>query len=74
MGTTMVISILCNMFYIMQWNARIYLIENGQEFKHMLDWLEEKTDIICIEETWLKPRLDFTTPGYKWGGGVCNFD
>ena len=58
MGILIVISVLCIMFYIMQWNARS-LIENGQEFKHMLAGLEEKTEIICIDETWLKPRLDF---------------
>ena len=59
-----VISILCIMFYIMQWNARS-LIANGQELKHMLDGLEDKPEIICIEETWLTPRFDFKIPGYK---------
>ena len=41
------ISVLCIMFYIMQWNARS-LVANGQEFKRMLDGLEEKPEIICI--------------------------
>ena len=41
MGIPMGISVLCIMFYIMQWNARSP-IANGQEFKHMLDGLEEK--------------------------------
>lgn len=69
------------MFYIMQWNARS-LIANGQELKHMLDGLEHKPEIICIEETWLKPQLDFKIPGYKCerkdrenivGGGCATF-
>jgi len=38
---------------------------NGQEFKRFIDGLGEKPEIICIKETWLKPRLDFNIPGYK---------
>ena len=81
MGNMRVTSVLCIMFYIMQWNARS-LIANGQELKHMLDGLEHKPEIICIEETWLKPRLDFKIPGYKCerkdrenivGGGCATF-
>lgn len=64
MKSMMVISVFCIMFFIMQWNARS-LIANGQEFKRLIDGLGEKTEIICIEETWLKPRLDFIIPGYK---------
>lgn len=59
-----VISVLCIMFSIMQWNAR-RLIANGQELKQLIDGLGEKPEIICIEETWLKPRVDFIIPGYK---------
>lgn len=79
--TMRVISVFCIMFYIMQWNARS-LVANGQEFKHLIDCLGEKPDIICIEETWLNPRLDFRIPGYKCerkdrenisGGGCATF-
>ena len=62
MGILMGISVLCVMFYLMQWNARS-LVANGQELKQMLDGLEEKPELICIEETWLKPRLDFRISG-----------
>ena len=62
MGILMGISVLCVMFYLMQWNAWS-LVANGQEFKQMLDGLEEKPELICIEETWLKPRLDFRISG-----------
>jgi exonuclease III len=81
MGILMGISVLCVMFYLMQWNARS-LVANGQEFKQMLDGLEEKPELICIEETWLKPRLDFRIPGHKCerrdrestaGGGCATF-
>lgn len=65
----------------MQWNAKS-LVANGQELKKFLDELEEKPEIICIEETWLKPRLDFVISGYKCerkdretksGGGCATF-
>lgn len=65
----------------MQWNARS-LIANGQEFKRLIDGFGKKTEMICIEETWLKPRLDFIIPGYKCerkdrentaGGGCATF-
>lgn len=32
---------------------------NGQEFKGFNKGLRNKPDIICIQETWLKPTLDF---------------
>lgn len=34
---------------LLQWNARS-LISNGQEFKKYIDTLEEKPDVICIQE------------------------
>lgn len=66
-------------FLILQWNARS-LIANGQEFKRYVQQLKVKPDVICIQETWLKPHLDFNIRGYKVirqdrdndrGGGVC---
>lgn len=35
---------------LLQWNARS-LISNGLEFKKYIDKLEEKPDVICIQET-----------------------
>ncbi len=69
------------MFIILQWNARS-LVANGQEFKKFIDNLEEKPNVICIQETWLKARLDFIIKGYTAvrgdresgkGGGVATF-
>lgn len=66
---------------ILQWNARS-LISNGQEFKKYVEDLEVKPDIICIQESWLIPRLDFVIKGYTSvrrdrdsgkGGGVITF-
>lgn len=66
---------------ILQWNARS-LLSNGQEFKGFLEGLECKPDIICVEETWLKPNLDFVIQGYVCirrdkeggnGGGCATF-
>ena len=69
------------LFYILQWNARS-LIANGQELKKVVDIGEDKPDLICIQETWLKPCLDFVIPGYDsvredlkegTGGGCATF-
>jgi len=74
---------------ILQWNARS-LIANGQEFKKSVDELKEKPvdelkekpNIICVQETWLKPELDFIIKGYSAvrrdrengrGGGLATF-
>lgn len=46
------------MITILQWNARS-LIVNGQEFKHFVEGLTIKPDVICVQETWLKQCLDF---------------
>lgn len=66
---------------ILQWNARS-LIANGQEFKGYIESLDNKPNVICIQETWLIPRLDFVIKGYNAvrmdrkvgkGGGVVTF-
>ncbi len=51
-------------FLILQWNAQS-LIANGQEFKKYINDLTIKPDIICIQETWLKPHLDFILKEYN---------
>lgn len=66
------------MLSILQWNARS-LCANGQEFKGYINELNEKPDVICVQETWLKPRLDFVLKGYisvrrdreEGNGGGC---
>lgn len=66
---------------ILQWNARS-LIVNGQEFKKMIAEQNNKPHVICIQETWFKPHLDFKLQGYNdvrrdrdsgVGGGVATF-
>lgn len=37
---------------------------NGQEFKGFIKGMKKKPDIICIQETWLKPALEFCIKGY----------
>ena len=68
-------------FAILQWNARS-LIANGQEFKHFIANCDVSPDIICVQETWLKPQLHFQISGYEAirkdrnkgnGGGVATF-
>lgn len=69
------------MVIVLQWNARS-LISTEQEFKKYISSLVEKPHLICIQETWLKPQLDFVIPGYssvrndrelRQGGGVATF-
>ena len=48
---------------ILQWNARS-LVANGQELKHYIREMNGKPDILCIQETFLKPILDFVIYGY----------
>ncbi len=58
------------------------LIANGQEFKKFITGSDVKPDIICIQETWLWPHLDFIISGYEsvrydrndnQGGGCTTF-
>ena len=67
--------------FVLQWNARS-LIADGQEFKKYIDNLGDKPNVMCIQETWLKPQLDFILKGYTAvrrdrepgrGGGVATF-
>jgi exonuclease III len=51
------------MILIMQWNARS-LLANGLEFKGYVNQMKDKPDVICIQESWLKPGLDFVLKGY----------
>ena len=70
------------MFCILQWNARS-LIANGQELKKFIRDSDMKPHIVCVQETWLKPCLDFVIPGYvslrkdrsdnTQGGGCATF-
>lgn len=68
-------------FNLLQWNARS-LIGNGQEFKRFVTSSEISCHVICVQETWLKPSLDFVLPGYvsvrkdrkdRVGGGCVTF-
>ncbi|MGL5710892.1 MAG: hypothetical protein ACRCW9_08665 [Cetobacterium sp.] len=68
-------------FEVIQWNARS-LLANGQEFKKYIEDLQQKPKVICIQETWLKPHLDFKIQGYEGirkdreigtGGGIVTF-
>lgn len=45
---------------ILQWNARSLI-----EFKRFVYQLAVLPDIICVQETWLHPQLNFIIPGYK---------
>lgn len=67
--------------FILQWNARS-LLSNGQDFKQFIDNKNVKPDIMCIQETWLKPRFDFVLNNYvvirrdreqRSGGGCATF-
>ena len=69
------------MISILQWNARS-MLANGQEFKKYVDELPSKPEVICAQETWLKPSLDFRIVGYvavrrdrggAVGGGCATF-
>ncbi len=71
------------MVIILQWNARS-LLANGQEFKHFIKDRKINPDVVCIQETWLKPNLEFVIHGYigirndrenggRGGGGCATF-
>ena len=63
MMMAMMLSKILMMFSLLQWNARS-LIANGQELKKFIRDSEVIPQIVCIQETWLKPCLDFVIPGY----------
>lgn len=44
------------MLIVLQWNARSIIL-NGLEFKKFIDDLDQKPQIICVQESWLKPHL-----------------
>lgn len=50
--------------HIPQWNARS-LIANGQELKKYMYELDVVPDVVCVQETWLQPHLDFVIPGFS---------
>lgn len=75
------INIFIMVIHLLQWNARS-LIANGQEFQSYVSELEPQPDILCVQETWLRPHLDFILPGYtsarydrvdNQGGGYATF-
>lgn len=49
---------------IFQWNANS-LTAHIHEFKHFLDEIDHIPDVICIQETFLKPNLTFSLPGFS---------
>ena len=52
-----------SMVVILQWNARSLLV-NGQGFKFYLAGIGVKPDVVCIQETWLRPELDLVVQWY----------
>lgn len=40
------------------------LISNGQKLKGFIKDFKKKPEIICVQETWLKPGLEFVMKGY----------
>jgi len=53
--------LVCVMFNILQWNAQS-VRAHGDEFKKYVE--ENKPDVVCIQETWLKSTQVFRIPGY----------
>ncbi len=51
------------MVSVLQWNARS-LYANGLEFKSYINQMKVKPEVICIQESWLKPKLEFVLKGY----------
>ncbi|OOZ38146.1 endonuclease/exonuclease/phosphatase family protein, partial [Solemya elarraichensis gill symbiont] len=50
--------------HILHWNARS-IKNKEQEFKQFIHDMQNKPDIICIQESWLKPTKKFTFHGYS---------
>ena len=40
------------------------LIANGQELKKFIHGLDVLLDVVCIQETWFNPQLDYIVPGF----------
>lgn len=51
------------MLSILQCDARSLII-NGQEFKQFVEEQANKPNIICVQDSWFKPTLDFIVHGY----------
>lgn len=49
---------------IVQWNANS-IIAHGLEFKNYISQLESQPDVICVQETYLKPDLKYSLSGYE---------
>ena len=49
---------------ILQWNCNS-ISAHGGELKHYLTTMNFLPDIICLQETRLKPHHTFTLPGYN---------
>ena len=41
------------------------LIANGQEFKKFVYDMDVAPDVVCVQETWLKPQLKFVNLGFS---------
>ena len=64
---------------LLQWNAQS-LRAHSNELKQFIATSTEKPHLICVQETWLQPQLEFRFPGYSVerrdrpdgrGGGVA---
>lgn len=51
---------------LLQWNASS-LLANSQEFKYFIEQMFVKPDVICVQETWLRPTLDYVLYSGKEG-------
>ncbi len=69
------------MVLLLQWHARS-LVVNSQELKKCINQLPSVLEVVCVQETWLKPNLDFRIINYTavWsdkeeeiGGGCATF-
>jgi len=55
---------------LLQWNAQS-LRAHSNELRQFIATTGEKPHLICVQETWLQPRLEFRFPGYSWRGGIA---
>lgn len=64
-GVSQGIRIILMVIHNLQWNARS-LISNGKELKKLVkDKMKMVPDVICIQEMWLRPHLDFVITEYS---------